>query len=31
MWGVVDEEKYDKKVDYMLKLIKEGHVISKEH
>lgn len=31
MWGVVDEEKYDKKVDYMLKLIMEGHVFRKEH
>ncbi|KAF8095157.1 hypothetical protein N665_0339s0027 [Sinapis alba] len=29
MWGVWDEEKYDKKVDYMLRLMNEGHMFSK--
>ncbi|KAF8091399.1 hypothetical protein N665_0446s0018 [Sinapis alba] len=28
-WGVCDEEKYDKKVDYMLRLVSEGHMFSK--
>ncbi|CAF2151182.1 unnamed protein product [Brassica napus] len=28
-WGVWDDEKYDKKVDYLTGLIREGHVFSK--
>ncbi|KAF8108591.1 hypothetical protein N665_0107s0013 [Sinapis alba] len=28
-WGVWDEEKYDKKVEYMLRLVSEGHMFSK--
>ncbi|CAF1929244.1 unnamed protein product [Brassica oleracea] len=28
-WGVWDDEKYDKKVDYLNGLIREGHVFSK--
>lgn len=30
-WGVWDEEKFDKKVYYMLNLLKEGHVFTKAH
>ncbi|KAF8092683.1 hypothetical protein N665_0405s0009 [Sinapis alba] len=28
-WGVWDKEKYDKKVEYMLRLVSEGHMFSK--
>ncbi|CAH8361451.1 unnamed protein product [Eruca vesicaria subsp. sativa] len=30
-WGLFDDEKYDKKVEYMVGLIKDGHVFSKAH
>ncbi|KAF8100788.1 hypothetical protein N665_0217s0015 [Sinapis alba] len=30
-WGEWDEERFDKKVDYMVKLLKEGHIFTKAH
>ena len=30
-WGLWDDETYDKKVDYMVQLLKNGHIFVKEN
>lgn len=30
-WGLWDDETYDKKVDYMVQLLKDGHIFEKEN